>query len=126
LCSPRNITLFSLLSLGGGYFMIKSRTLAEKQRVRAAGDYSVTVDRSGTSLYHAATRWYLSSFKAYVVRYRDRLYSFALKLLLPYEDPSDVLIPVGRWRHLSNNIIMKFRTITFHGYTKVGGILTLA
>ncbi|KAH7061971.1 hypothetical protein BKA63DRAFT_527175 [Paraphoma chrysanthemicola] len=47
LLSPRNVTLFSLLSLGGGYFMIKSRTLAEKQRNRAAGDYSVTVDRSG-------------------------------------------------------------------------------
>jgi hypothetical protein len=29
--------------------MMKSRTLAEKQRVRAIGDYSVTVDRSGTS-----------------------------------------------------------------------------
>jgi hypothetical protein len=28
---------------------IKSRTLAEKQRARAIGDYSVTVDRSGTS-----------------------------------------------------------------------------
>ncbi|KAH7089233.1 hypothetical protein FB567DRAFT_328542 [Paraphoma chrysanthemicola] len=54
LLSPRNVTLFSLLSLGGGYFMIKSRTLAEKQRNRAAGDYSVTVDRSGTSLSSAA------------------------------------------------------------------------
>jgi hypothetical protein len=30
--------------------MLKSRTLAEKQRIRANGDYSVTVDRSGTSL----------------------------------------------------------------------------
>jgi hypothetical protein len=29
--------------------MMKSRTLAESQRVRPIGDYSVTVDRSGTS-----------------------------------------------------------------------------
>ncbi|KAH7394927.1 hypothetical protein DE146DRAFT_616169, partial [Phaeosphaeria sp. MPI-PUGE-AT-0046c] len=43
--SSRNITLLSMFSLGGGYLMTKSRTLAEKQR--AAGDYSVTVDRSG-------------------------------------------------------------------------------
>jgi hypothetical protein len=27
--------------------MIKSKSLAEKQRDRTAGDYSVTVDRSG-------------------------------------------------------------------------------
>jgi hypothetical protein len=32
--------------------VLKSRTLAEKQRIRATGDYSVTVDRSGTSLQH--------------------------------------------------------------------------
>jgi hypothetical protein len=43
--------LFSLFSLGGGYLALKSRTLAEKQRVRANGDYHVTVDRSGTSSY---------------------------------------------------------------------------
>jgi hypothetical protein len=46
--SPRNIGLLSFLSFGGGYSVVKSRTLAEKQR--AIGDYSVTVDRSGTSL----------------------------------------------------------------------------
>jgi hypothetical protein len=44
--SPRNFALLSFFSLGGGYLMLKSRTLAVKQR--AAGDYSVTVDRSGT------------------------------------------------------------------------------
>ncbi|OCL14397.1 hypothetical protein AOQ84DRAFT_351525 [Glonium stellatum] len=43
----RNIAIFSLLSLGGSYFIIKSRTLAEKKRERAVGDYSVSVDRSG-------------------------------------------------------------------------------
>ncbi|ORY16761.1 hypothetical protein BCR34DRAFT_475840 [Clohesyomyces aquaticus] len=44
---PRNFTIFSLFSFGGGYMMLKSRALAEKQKQRAAGDYSVTVDRSG-------------------------------------------------------------------------------
>ncbi|OAL45302.1 hypothetical protein IQ07DRAFT_591636 [Pyrenochaeta sp. DS3sAY3a] len=43
--TPRNLTLLSLVSLGSGYFIIKSKTLTEKQR--AAGDYSVSVDRSG-------------------------------------------------------------------------------
>jgi len=46
--STRNMTLFSIAALGSGYFSIKSKTLAEKQRVRPAGDYAVTVDRSGT------------------------------------------------------------------------------
>ncbi|XPS76957.1 hypothetical protein M3J09_008999 [Ascochyta lentis] len=45
--SPRTFTLITAVSLGGGYLMIKSRSLAEKQRDRVAGDYSVTVDRSG-------------------------------------------------------------------------------
>ncbi|KAF2829489.1 hypothetical protein CC86DRAFT_368495 [Ophiobolus disseminans] len=45
LITPRNVSLFSLVALSGGYFMVKGRTLAEKQR--AVGDYSVTVDRSG-------------------------------------------------------------------------------
>ncbi|KAF1919557.1 hypothetical protein BDU57DRAFT_144313 [Ampelomyces quisqualis] len=45
---PRNVSLISLFSLGGGYLMLKSRTFAEKQK--AAGDYSVPVDRSGTSV----------------------------------------------------------------------------
>jgi hypothetical protein len=31
--------------------MIKSRSLAEQQRERAAGDYSVTVDRSGMYIH---------------------------------------------------------------------------
>lgn len=44
---PRNLAFFSMLSLGGGYLMIKSRTLAAKQRERAVGDFSVSVDRSG-------------------------------------------------------------------------------
>ncbi|KAF2871727.1 hypothetical protein BDV95DRAFT_493928 [Massariosphaeria phaeospora] len=43
----RNIALFSVVSLGGGYMMLKSKTLAEKQRERATGDFSVSVDRSG-------------------------------------------------------------------------------
>jgi hypothetical protein len=47
-CSPRNMTLVSLASLGSGYFILKSKALADKQRDRAAGDYTVTVDRSGT------------------------------------------------------------------------------
>ncbi|KAH7350346.1 hypothetical protein BKA66DRAFT_431208 [Pyrenochaeta sp. MPI-SDFR-AT-0127] len=46
---PRNFTLISVLTLGSGYFIVKSRILADKQRERAAGDYSVSVDRSGTS-----------------------------------------------------------------------------
>ncbi|KAF2631160.1 hypothetical protein BU25DRAFT_407698 [Macroventuria anomochaeta] len=45
--TPRTFTLITAMSLGGGYLMIKSKSLAEKQRERAAGDYSVTVDRSG-------------------------------------------------------------------------------
>ncbi|KAH4046283.1 hypothetical protein HBI56_172710 [Parastagonospora nodorum] len=47
LLTPRNIGLLSIFSLGGGYFMVKSRSLAERQRVRAEGDYSVAVHRSG-------------------------------------------------------------------------------
>lgn len=35
--------------------MIKSRSLAEQQRERVAGDYSVTVDRSGMYISHY---WY--------------------------------------------------------------------
>ncbi|KAB2101891.1 hypothetical protein AG0111_0g10008 [Alternaria gaisen] len=42
------MTLISLASLGSGYFILKSKALADKQRDRAAGDYTVTVDRSGT------------------------------------------------------------------------------
>jgi hypothetical protein len=45
----RNVALLSIFSLSGGYMMVKSRALAERQRQRAQGDYSVTVDRSGTS-----------------------------------------------------------------------------
>ncbi|CAA9965004.1 hypothetical protein CFE70_007951 [Pyrenophora teres f. teres 0-1] len=48
LLTTRNMTLFSIAALGTGYFTIKSKTLAEKQQVRPAGDYAVTVDRSGT------------------------------------------------------------------------------
>ena len=47
-CSPRNMTLFTLASLGSGYFVVKSKTLADRQRARVDGDYTVTVDRSGT------------------------------------------------------------------------------
>ncbi|KAF2241073.1 hypothetical protein BU26DRAFT_525600 [Trematosphaeria pertusa] len=47
LFTPRNFAIFSFLSLGGGYMMLKSRALAAKQRERAVGDYSVSVDRSG-------------------------------------------------------------------------------
>ena len=46
--SRRNVAIFSLMSLGGSYLIMKSRTLAEKKRERAVGDYSVSVDRSGT------------------------------------------------------------------------------
>ena len=46
-CSSRTFTLLTAMSLGGGFLMIKSRALAEQQRERAAGDYSVAVDRSG-------------------------------------------------------------------------------
>jgi hypothetical protein len=42
------MSLISLASLGSGYFILKSKALADKQRDRAAGDYTVTVDRSGT------------------------------------------------------------------------------
>jgi hypothetical protein len=37
--------MFSVAALGSGYFMVKSRTLADKARTQ--GDYTVTVDRSG-------------------------------------------------------------------------------
>lgn len=53
LARSRNFTLFSLAALGSSYFMIKSKTLAEKQRV--VGDYSVTVDRSGKLATFAAS-----------------------------------------------------------------------
>jgi hypothetical protein len=59
--SPRNVTLLSLFSFAGGYLTLKSRTLAEKQRIRANGDYSVTVDRSGMSLY----RVHYTTIKSY-------------------------------------------------------------
>ncbi|KAF1362886.1 hypothetical protein EJ07DRAFT_58520, partial [Lizonia empirigonia] len=45
--TPRTFTLITAMSLGGGYLMVKSRSLSEKQSDRLAGDYSVTVDRSG-------------------------------------------------------------------------------
>jgi hypothetical protein len=47
--SPRNMTLFTLASLGSGYFVIKSKTLADRQRAHGERDYTVTVDRSGTN-----------------------------------------------------------------------------
>lgn len=50
--STRNMALFSMAALGSGYFTIKSKTLAEKQKVRPAGDYAVTVDRSGMFLHN--------------------------------------------------------------------------
>jgi hypothetical protein len=50
-CSSRTLTLLTAMSLGGGFLMIKSRSLAEQQRERAAGDYSVTVDRSGMHIH---------------------------------------------------------------------------
>ncbi|KAJ8109943.1 hypothetical protein OPT61_g7083 [Boeremia exigua] len=43
--TPRTFTLITAMSLGGGYLMIKSKALAEQQRERGVGDYSVTVDR---------------------------------------------------------------------------------
>lgn len=43
----RNISLFSLATLGGGYFMMKARSGSLAEQKRANGDYSVTVDRSG-------------------------------------------------------------------------------
>jgi hypothetical protein len=49
-CSSRTFTLLTAMSLGG-FLMIKSRALAEQQRERAAGDYSVTVDRSGMYIH---------------------------------------------------------------------------
>ncbi|OSS45019.1 hypothetical protein B5807_09134 [Epicoccum nigrum] len=45
--SSRTFTLLTAMSLGGGFLMMKSRALAEQQGEKAAGDYSVTVDRSG-------------------------------------------------------------------------------
>ena len=42
----RNLAFFSVISLGGTYMILKSRTLAAKQE-KKAGDYSVSVDRSG-------------------------------------------------------------------------------
>jgi hypothetical protein len=39
------------MSLGGGFLMMKSRALAEQQGEKAAGDYSVTVDRSGMYIH---------------------------------------------------------------------------
>ena len=45
----RNVALFSVFSLGGGFLMVRSRALAERQRQRALDDYSVSVDRSGSS-----------------------------------------------------------------------------
>ena len=43
----RNITLFSLATLASGFFMMKARTRSLAEHKKAAGDYSVTVDRSG-------------------------------------------------------------------------------
>lgn len=44
---PRTFTFFTIASLAGTYMILKSRTVATKQQEKAAGDYSVTVDRSG-------------------------------------------------------------------------------
>ncbi|KAF2121090.1 hypothetical protein BDV96DRAFT_484403, partial [Lophiotrema nucula] len=52
----RNFALLSAVSLGSGYMVLKSRTLAQKQKERAAGDYSVSVDRSGPWHHNASNR----------------------------------------------------------------------
>ncbi|KAF2010076.1 hypothetical protein BU24DRAFT_428112 [Aaosphaeria arxii CBS 175.79] len=49
IAGPRNLALLSVISLGGTYMILKSKTLAVKQDNRTAGDYSVSVDRSGRS-----------------------------------------------------------------------------
>ena len=54
---PRNLTFLSIISLGSGYMMLKSRTLAVKQKERAIGDYSVSVDRSGTWMILVVYSW---------------------------------------------------------------------
>ncbi|KAF2396524.1 hypothetical protein EJ06DRAFT_559663 [Trichodelitschia bisporula] len=43
----RNLAVFSLLTLGGSYFVLKSRTLAAKRRQRLEGDFHVDASRSG-------------------------------------------------------------------------------
>ncbi|EUC42988.1 hypothetical protein COCMIDRAFT_102105 [Bipolaris oryzae ATCC 44560] len=49
LLTPRSMAVLSIISLGGGYFTLRSRTLAEKQTVRSSRDFAVSVDRSGRS-----------------------------------------------------------------------------
>ncbi|KAF2750481.1 hypothetical protein M011DRAFT_244017 [Sporormia fimetaria CBS 119925] len=46
LLAPRTLSMMSCAVLGGTYLMVKSRAVAVKRRQRAAGDYSVDVDRS--------------------------------------------------------------------------------
>lgn len=47
---PRSLSLLSIISLSGGYIMLRSRGLTVKPREN--GDYSVTVDRSGMRQQH--------------------------------------------------------------------------
>ena len=58
LSRPRNLACLSIFSLAGSYLVLKSRTLATKQREN--GDFSVTVDRSG-SQPTTATLWQLAN-----------------------------------------------------------------
>ncbi|KAF1985040.1 hypothetical protein K402DRAFT_395094 [Aulographum hederae CBS 113979] len=43
----RNMAFFSIFSLAGGYFVLKSRTIATKNREKRQGDLAVEPARSG-------------------------------------------------------------------------------
>ncbi|KAF2103121.1 hypothetical protein NA57DRAFT_72104 [Rhizodiscina lignyota] len=43
----RNLALFSFLSLGSGYMILKMRTIQAKRQERVAGDLTVSASRSG-------------------------------------------------------------------------------
>jgi len=69
--------------------MLKSRTLAEKQRQRAIGDYSVTVDRSGMLLLMSlpsARRTFSTSHNYPYIRHNHRC-DFDIIVRIIADDP---------------------------------------
>ncbi|KAF2271349.1 uncharacterized protein EI97DRAFT_437938 [Westerdykella ornata] len=47
LFGSRNLAIAAFASLGGSYLLLRSRLVPAKQKERPAGDFSVSVDRSG-------------------------------------------------------------------------------
>ena len=73
----RNVMLFSIFGLGGSYFILKARQVAETRRQQAlAGEYHVRPERSGIAVVKRSPHSMLTVLQ--VVAY-DRFSSIHLK-----------------------------------------------